>query len=195
MSGAAQDAEFLLAARGAPRDLGAWVVAVAWERGGACGFGLGDGTVRLARPEAPAEEWASAAAHEGGACLSMYYSVDSLINNSFYDNNANLGTFTISYHAYVKILNNIVAFNQCAGLAAVQFGAYSADFNDVFANAGGDYSGINPGHSSISVDPAWSDTAASDLRLTMGSPCVDAGLPFRSSTTRMERGTTWAPSH
>ena len=73
MSGtAAQDADFLLESRGASRDLGAWVVGAAWERcGRACGFGLGDGTVRVARPAALAEEWASAAAHEGGACLSL----------------------------------------------------------------------------------------------------------------------------
>jgi hypothetical protein len=70
---AAQGTDFLLASRGAARDLGAWVVAAGWERGGAgaCGFGLGDGTVRVARPAALAEEWASAAAHEGGACLSL----------------------------------------------------------------------------------------------------------------------------
>ena len=73
MSGTAQDAEFLLASRGVSRDLGAWVVGTAWERGtgGAVGFGLGDGTVRVARPGMPAEAWASATAHEGGACLSI----------------------------------------------------------------------------------------------------------------------------
>jgi hypothetical protein len=71
---AAEGAAFLLESRGASRDLGAWVVGAAWERGaggGACGFGLGDGTVCIARPGAPAEEWANAAAHEGGACLSL----------------------------------------------------------------------------------------------------------------------------
>ena len=73
MSGTqAPDADFLLESRGVSRDLGAWVVGVAWERGGgACGFGLGDGTVRVARPAALGEEWASAAAHGNGACLGL----------------------------------------------------------------------------------------------------------------------------
>jgi hypothetical protein len=73
MSETAQDSDFLLESRGVSRDLGAWVVGIAWERGGggACGFGLGDGTVRVARPAATGEEWANAAAHEGGACLSL----------------------------------------------------------------------------------------------------------------------------
>ncbi|GAA0584894.1 WD40 repeat domain-containing protein [Craurococcus roseus] len=73
MSGAAQDAEFLLESRGVRRELGAWVVGAAWERGGtgACGFGLGDGTLRVTRPGALEGEWASAVAHGGGACLSV----------------------------------------------------------------------------------------------------------------------------
>ena len=56
MSGGTEDADFLIAGRGASRDLGAWVVGAAWERGsgGACAFGLGDGTVRVARPSSPA---------------------------------------------------------------------------------------------------------------------------------------------
>jgi WD40 repeat protein len=71
MSGAAVDAEFLLASRGVARDLGAWVVGAAWERGGACGFALGDGTLRVAQPKALPEDWRPAAPHAGGACLSL----------------------------------------------------------------------------------------------------------------------------
>ena len=71
MSGSAADAEFLLASRGVARDLGAWVVGAVWERGGACGFALGDGTLHVARPAAPSEGWLAAAAHDGAACLSL----------------------------------------------------------------------------------------------------------------------------
>ncbi len=60
------DADYLLSARGVPQELGAWVVDIAFGRDGrGCFFGLGDGTVRIAQPAAPAEEWASVAAHDG----------------------------------------------------------------------------------------------------------------------------------
>ena len=51
MSEAAPD--FLLATRGTARELGAWVVGLAFGRDGTLGFGLGDGTVHLARPAMP----------------------------------------------------------------------------------------------------------------------------------------------
>jgi hypothetical protein len=72
---AAATADFLLDKRGAGRELGAWVVSVAFARdggpGGTCAFALGDGTLRLARPAAMQEEWATAEAHPGGACLAL----------------------------------------------------------------------------------------------------------------------------
>jgi WD40 repeat protein len=68
---ATAEADFLLASRGVGRELGAWVVGVAFARNGAgCAFGLGDGTLRLAQPGAPEAEWASVAAHDG-ACLDL----------------------------------------------------------------------------------------------------------------------------
>ncbi len=64
-------AEFLLGSRGVSRELGAWVVGIAFGReGGSVGFGLGDGTLRLARPRAMEEEWSSAELHDG-ACLDL----------------------------------------------------------------------------------------------------------------------------
>lgn len=67
----AGEAGFLLEARGASRQLGAWVVGLTFARNGAaCGFALGDGTLRIARPAAPETDWASATAHDGG-CLSL----------------------------------------------------------------------------------------------------------------------------
>lgn len=65
-------ADFLLDSRGTGRALGAWVVGAAFARNGAaCAFALGDGTLRLARPAAMAEDWTTAAAHPGGACLAL----------------------------------------------------------------------------------------------------------------------------
>jgi WD40 repeat protein len=71
MGDSVSDADFLLAQRGQGRDLGAWVVGVAfgWE-GRSCAFGLGDGTLRLAATAAPRDEWRSVEAHDG-ACLAL----------------------------------------------------------------------------------------------------------------------------
>jgi WD40 repeat protein len=62
------DADFLLSARGRSQELGAWVVGLAFDRSGACGFGLGDGTLRIAPPGGA--EWLTAEAHDG-AVLSL----------------------------------------------------------------------------------------------------------------------------
>jgi len=62
--------EFLIDARGTSRALGAWVVGLAFGRDGTLGLGLGDGSVRIARPQAMAEDWTNAAAHDG-AVLSL----------------------------------------------------------------------------------------------------------------------------
>ncbi|MFC7539868.1 WD40 repeat domain-containing protein [Siccirubricoccus deserti] len=70
MSETSGGADFLLESRGVSRDLGAWVVGLAFGRDGSCGFGLGDGMVHVARPGQPAEAWAAAAAHDG-AVLSL----------------------------------------------------------------------------------------------------------------------------
>jgi WD40 repeat protein len=64
MSGLA--ATSLLETRGIPRDLGAYVVAAAFDRGGTqAAFGLGDGTLRVATLATP-DRWESVAVHDGG---------------------------------------------------------------------------------------------------------------------------------
>lgn len=65
-----QAADFLLESRGVTRELGAWVVGLAFGRDGSLGLGLGDGTLRLARPNGMQDDWATVAAH-GGAVLSL----------------------------------------------------------------------------------------------------------------------------
>jgi WD40 repeat protein len=55
-------ADHLLHTRGTHADLGAFVVASAFDRAGTAAFALGDGSVRLLKGEA----WHSVAAHEGG---------------------------------------------------------------------------------------------------------------------------------
>lgn len=68
----ANPADALLETRGAGHDLGAWVVALAFTRdGSACGFALGDGTIRLADPADPRAPWRTVDAHPGSACQSL----------------------------------------------------------------------------------------------------------------------------
>ena len=55
--------DHLLETRGVHADLGAFVVAASFDRGGMAGFALGDGTIRLLRDGA----WHSVAAHDGAA--------------------------------------------------------------------------------------------------------------------------------
>jgi hypothetical protein len=64
------DDDFLLAARGILRELGAWVVGLTFAKDGTCALGLGDGTVRLVPPGGMAGEWPTATAHDG-AVLSL----------------------------------------------------------------------------------------------------------------------------
>lgn len=63
--GESTGADFLLESRGVSRELGAWVVGLAFGRDGSLGFGLGDGTVRIAQPRDLQAEWTSLAAHDG----------------------------------------------------------------------------------------------------------------------------------
>jgi hypothetical protein len=70
MSETSDDADFLLGSRGVSRELGAWVVGLAFGRDGSCGFGLGEGMLHLARPGQPPEEWGAVTAHDG-AVLSL----------------------------------------------------------------------------------------------------------------------------
>lgn len=63
-------ADFLLDARGTSRELGAWVVGLAFGRDGSLGLGLGDGTVHIANPRDMQADWAKAEAHDG-AVLSL----------------------------------------------------------------------------------------------------------------------------
>lgn len=74
MSTALADADQLLQQRGTTQQLGAYVVATAFARTGQAGFALGDGTFRIAAPEAgPA--WSAIPAHDG-AILAMTPAAD-----------------------------------------------------------------------------------------------------------------------
>ncbi|MBV9735063.1 MAG: WD40 repeat domain-containing protein [Acidisphaera sp.] len=60
---------YLIETRGTRRDLGAWIVAAAFDRAGHAGFALGDGTLRIVSP-GQQEDWREIAVHDG-AVLAM----------------------------------------------------------------------------------------------------------------------------
>ncbi len=63
---ASQEIAYLLHSRGVARELGAWVVGLAFGREGrSLAFGLGDGSVHVADARAPAGDWLRAEAHKG----------------------------------------------------------------------------------------------------------------------------------
>jgi len=67
----ADDIAYLLDSRGTARDLGAWVVGIAFGREGkSLAFGLGDGSVHMAVAAEASGEWKRVEAHEG-ACLDL----------------------------------------------------------------------------------------------------------------------------
>jgi hypothetical protein len=51
----------------------------------------------------------------------------------------------------------------------------SADFNGLFANAGGNYCGVSAGANDIIDNPLYVDAPGGDLHLTVGSPMIDHG--------------------
>ena len=84
--------------------------------------------------------------------------------------------------AQFSFIGNIVANNVVSGgNFTVGGGVYrdsstggtaTMDYNDVWSNTGGDYSGFSKGPNSISLDPQF--VSASDRHLKSTSPCVDA---------------------
>ncbi|MEE8576871.1 MAG: right-handed parallel beta-helix repeat-containing protein, partial [candidate division Zixibacteria bacterium] len=107
---------------------------------------------------------------------------------TFYDNNIGL---TIDWNfpkgdgstsrAVSDVSNNIFAFNQSHGLfvGMMDFGA-TIQCNDAFGNVIADYqhdSGTIDTVSNISLNPFFCDTATSDFRIDMRSPCM-SGNPL-----------------
>ena len=77
------------------------------------------------------------------------------------------------------IRSNIVVSNTASigGGMNINSDIITLDYNDVWNNAGGDYSGVSPGTHDISADPLLVDPTNGDFHLAPGSPCIDAGDP------------------
>ncbi len=69
-----------------------------------------------------------------------------------------------------QIFNNIVAYNTIAGIAP---SSATISYNDTYSNP----SGNSPGTNGISADPLFQSPSTFDYRLSVGSPCINAGDP------------------
>ncbi len=74
------------------------------------------------------------------------------------------------------IRNNIVFSNSSYGIYA-RGGVHNLKYNCVFANTPGNYFGILPGLTDISVNPLFVGGSPFDYHLQSHSPCIDAGDP------------------
>jgi hypothetical protein len=70
-------------------------------------------------------------------------------------------------------VDNIAAFND-VGVQAASADAIDLGHNCVFGNVT-DYSGVDEGATDIHEDPRFADELTRNVRLQLGSPCIDAG--------------------
>lgn len=110
----------------------------------------------------------------------IYFQVDSdpeTVMNTIAGNEAAFGG-GIWMSAAPLTWGNIVSFNraQTGGGIYSSGGSLGFRWNDVFGNAGGNYSheDLTGKNGNISADPLFLDSAGGDWRLTPTSPCVDA---------------------
>jgi hypothetical protein len=120
-------------------------------------------------------------AYEGGG---LYHWIgDSTIqNNTIIGNSAYSGggLQINNFWESPSIRSNIVVNNTASwiGGGICNLGKITTlDYNDVWNNTGGDYSGISPGAHDISADPLLTDSANGDIHLVAGSSCINAGDP------------------
>ncbi|HEY3267146.1 MAG TPA: right-handed parallel beta-helix repeat-containing protein [Armatimonadota bacterium] len=74
-----------------------------------------------------------------------------------------------------RLTNNVIAFNVNAGVDCVAGAVPALSHNDVFGNPAGNYQGVTPGLTDISLDPLFADRAGANYRLQPASPCINAG--------------------
>ncbi len=101
-----------------------------------------------------------------------------LVNNTLYDGWDAIGIFSNS-HARLK--NNIINRFACCGIRCYS-GTWTIEYNNISQNDPNywglpDQTGLN---GNISADPLFLDRGEYDLRLTLDSPCIDAGDPTDS---------------
>ncbi len=111
----------------------------------------------------------------GTVCLNM--SSPLFANNTIVENAGN-GIGIYSYYNGI-IFNNIVASNSANGIYIEPSGYTPSvpNYNCVYGNTAGNYSGIAAGNNDISANPMLISPADGDCHLADKSPCKDAGDP------------------
>jgi len=85
----------------------------------------------------------------------------------------------VSDSDYVTIKNNIIVNNGGYGMFGYGSSWYpDINYNNVYNNTSGNYSGFTAGANDISIDPLFLDPDNADYHLHPSSPCIDAGDPF-----------------
>ena len=97
------------------------------------------------------------------------------------------GGIYLSGSSTATVMNTIIyGTGTGEGLLADGGATFDGTYNDVYGNAGGNYSGITDPtgtYGNISEDPLFTDVTADgdpfndDWTLAVGSPCIDAGNP------------------
>ena len=115
--------------------------------------------------------------YDGGGLYMSGEATPTISYNTIYSNTAASrgGGIYMKGGSAPLITNNVVASNTEDGIAA-GVATPTLDYNVVWANWPLDYSGgLSAGPNSISADPLFLDAGAGDLRLSAGSPAIDAG--------------------
>lgn len=105
------------------------------------------------------------------------------VRNGAFTNNTVVGGryagIEINRFRDLRLTGNIVAFNR-QGIVNEHYEQPTLEYNDVYDNWNGDYSGCQAGTGSISADPRLVNWERGDCHLDWGSPCIDAGDPEAS---------------
>jgi len=102
---------------------------------------------------------------------STYGYINYIYNNTIVDNSRGM---VIQFSGLTYTNNNIIAYNQLYGLNTNGEGQVFPDYNDLYANGGGDDQFQFHG---LSADPMFVDTSARNYSLNISSPCIDMGKP------------------
>jgi len=147
---------------------------------GVCILGNAASTICLGGNEIARNKCGPGGLGNGGGVAVLGGPVD-ILNNTIVGNDLQSSTQRKGGGIYIakgarpgsRMINNIVSGNHGGGIH-VDGGNPILNYNDVWQNAGGNYSGTPPGPSDISVDPGFVGPA--DLHLYPGSPLIDQGI-------------------
>ncbi|MCP4581184.1 MAG: hypothetical protein GY839_06165 [candidate division Zixibacteria bacterium] len=78
---------------------------------------------------------------------------------------------------YIKVKNNIVAFNNKIGIFARDATNVHVAYNCAHGNTDGDIVGVTPEEGNVYDDPLFIDQVNDNYNLTFGSTCIDTGDP------------------